>query len=74
MFNFLKTKDAEIRSLSRVIADLRAGIDERDQAIKDLESALAEERQKRVRLAERYMDYSKHSVPVVTIEKYARRY
>lgn len=67
MFNKLRSKNTEIKSLAKVIADLREGLEMKDNEIEDLKAALAEERRRRVSLAERFMEYQKHSVAVPTI-------
>ena len=56
-----------IKGLAQVIADQRKGLEERDQEIKDLKAALAEERRRRVSLAERFLEYQRQSVSVPVI-------
>lgn len=62
--------------LNKVIADMREGIEQRDQTIKDLENALAELRLSRARLAECFLAYKNNSIKVTKIapDVYGRRY
>ena len=67
MFNKIRNKNTEIKSLAKVIADLREGLEMKDNEIEDLKAALAEERRRRVSLAERFLEYQRQSVSVPVI-------
>lgn len=67
MFNKIRSKNTEIKSLAKVIADLREGLEMKDNEIEDLKAALAEERKRRVALAERFLEYQRQSVSVPVI-------